>query len=181
MGIGPYYTLNDVMAIFPKANYEKLGDGWPTNKAVSYRISGEGVDGEVLISFEDIRTFYLEESEKVSQDATASPFFGFLSSLPEARVIEVDSVRWTPANPIPIANLLKKYGKPSQHGEKLALYWKAKEVLAYISPSGKTASSVEYRFTWDEKSNRVTQMKNTPLRQQMQREYQQFMRTQKKN
>lgn len=177
MGIGPYYTLNDVMAIFPKATFEKLGDGWPVSSTVSYRAVGEGVDGEVLINFEDIRSFYLEESQKVSQDATASAFYGYLSSLPEARVIEVEWIRWTPGKPVMIADLIKKYGKPEKPAGKLALYWKSKEVMAYLSPNGKTASTVEYRFTWDEKSHRVSGMKNTPLRQQMLKEYQQFRKS----
>ena len=158
-GIGPFYTLNDVMAIFPGADFEVVDAAWARNWEYLYKVTGIGIEGTIVLKF-DHKPSYLEYlSSNAQSDALKGIYNSLIESYvakPENQRLEVQWVRWVPDAPFPASRLVGKYGNPSDKGfndKNFEPYWSwaKKGVFANIDDN-QNVTAIEFEFTDDEKN-----------------------------
>ncbi len=141
-GIGPWDTLGDVKARFPKAKFEKSSPAWAQSTDVMYQVSGRGMSGTIVVNFFDPRPRWKKSLEEFISwedlEQTQAPSSGFdpaklesarqeaiqkkieswekLIEQPDDEALTVEWVRWVPFLPFPLQRLIAKYGKPEKAG-----------------------------------------------------------------
>lgn len=151
-GIIPYSTLGDVKKLFPGATYNEMHPAWAQETDKMYIISGAGIQGQIIIKFNDFRSLY----EKNAEEGTdAQEFWKKLANELEEDALVVSWVRWVPDVPFPVDRLITKYGKPeksdfSPEDFKPFKLWTSRGINASLSDDGKKVVTIEFMFTQKE-------------------------------
>lgn len=165
-GIGYKYTLNDVMAIFPGADFQKMEVAWTQENEVLYSIAGPGIEGAIIVMFDDYRPMLLRwaKEEADEGDLDLATTYAEIADAEDKHALQAMWVRWVADRPIPIARLVKIYGDKFEKGYLPADYtpymnWKNRGVIAYLSDDEKGAKMIQYEYTEAEKKQREEQLK----------------------
>lgn len=150
-GIRPYSTLGDVKKLFPGATFTKLKPAWAQETDAMYHVSGVGIQGEIIIKFDDSRPIY----KKLVDDATDNNVkvaWKNMSDESDEDALGVSWVRWLPDAPFPLERLITKYGKPeksdfSPEDFKPFKAWTSRGIVAALTDDGKKVVNVEFMFT----------------------------------
>lgn len=153
-GIEPLSTLGDVKEILPNAKFERSYPAWATTSDAFYQVTGEGLQGKILINFHDYRPFFKERAmlgENQSSQET-SDFLNGMANQSDEEALEVEWLRWIPAEPLPIQRLISRYGNPTKSGYtedgfNPYKYWPDKGVLATVTDDCKYFTMIDYSFT----------------------------------
>ena len=149
-GIGPLDTLADVKGKFPGAKYERLQPAWAQPGDALYEVSGPGLGGVIIIKFQDPRPFF-KRSLATQLSPEDRKIYEDLAGRSEEVSLEVEWVRWLPADPIPLQRFTSKYGKPDANGytdSELEPYreW-TRGIVAFLSSSELLVLRVDFVFT----------------------------------
>lgn len=147
-------SLADLKAKFPGAQFRRMNPAWAQPSDVMYSITGAGMSGTIVVTFDDPRPLWRERAEKESDDEHKK-LLRQLADESDDEAITVRWVRWIPQNPIPLARLIVKYGAPERSGfsdEDLEPYrtWAKKGVTAYLSDDEKHIIRIDFTFTLEE-------------------------------
>jgi hypothetical protein len=147
----PYSTLGDVKKLFPGATFNKMHPAWAQETDVMYKIDGVGIQGLIIIKFDDSRpTFKKMEAE--AADNNAQELWKSLANESEEDGLGVSWVRWVLDTPFSVDRLITKYGKPeksdfSQEDFQPYKEWTSRGIAANLSDDGKKVMSIEFQFT----------------------------------
>lgn len=114
-GIKYRLTLNDVMAMYPGATFEKTSAAWiQPDRQAAYTVEGSGLSGKLFIVFVDDRKKYndfLYQGRVQGFNENDIKLLEYGKNLPEKYTLYVDWVRFLPDSSIPKNILITKYGK----------------------------------------------------------------------
>lgn len=162
-GIGPYYTLNDVKAIFPQADVTFDRPAWAQPHETLVKVTGGGIDGTIVICLVDYRDYYrLNDNQK-----QAKPYLGINYATDTNNSLVVQWVRHVPEYYISTQTLVSIHGRGYKKSHRRDNYrpyisWDAKGVNATLSADSKWVSDIEYNFTIDECRKRLRQLIANP-------------------
>jgi len=152
--IGPLDSLGDIKAKFPHASYEPVKAAWVTESDALYKITGQGLNGTIVVKFSDSRPIFrkmlLDNPDGQNNDVIKK-----FSEESDAEALSVGWVRWVPDTEIPLQRFILKYGNPEKSGfddEDMSPYksWEAKGLTAYLSDNGNHVVRVDFSFTKNE-------------------------------
>ncbi len=151
MGITPYSTLGALKEKFPAATFEAAQPAWAQEDHVMYRISGTGINGRIVVMFNDVRPSFMRLHESETDDAKKQMYLD-LANARDDLMLEVLWVRWVPDDPLPVQRLITKYGKPNKAGfseDDFQPYkrWTAKGITASLSDDGEKVLFIDFNFT----------------------------------
>lgn len=152
-GIGPLDSMGDVKAKFPNAKFVKENLAWATETDAVYRVSGQGLVGDLLINFYDPRPNYkryaLETSDPDEKEAHKK-----FADQTDNEALSVQWVRWIPDLPIPLDRVISKYGKPDKKDFSPELVpmrlWTKKAMIAALADDEKKVIFIQFGFTRDD-------------------------------
>lgn len=114
-GIKYRLTLNDVMALYPGAKFEKTSAAWiQPDRQSAYSVEGSGLSGQLFIVFVDDRKNYndfLYQARTQGINENDKKLLEYGKNLPEKYTLYVDWVRYIPDSSISKNTLITKYGK----------------------------------------------------------------------
>ncbi len=148
--IKPFSTLGEIKTRFPNATFSKITPDAAQKYDVMYSVTGTGINGEIFIKFHDLRSFWKEQSDAASDDATQE-LYSRLAQLSDDS-ISVTWVRWVPDTPFPVERLIEKHGNPEKSGfadedDAPFIKWTSKGIYARLSEDGKEVLEVDFTFT----------------------------------
>jgi len=149
-GIKPYSTLGEIKAKFPNATFSKITPSSAQKYDVMYSVTGTGVDGDIVIKFYDLRSFWKEQSDEAN-DQTTKEMYSRLAQLSDDSV-SVTWVRWVPDTPFSVERLIEKHGNPDKSGfadedDSPFKKWTSKGIYAHLSADGKEVLQMDFAFT----------------------------------
>jgi hypothetical protein len=150
-GIGYRATLGEVKALFPKATLlRESSEGFEEWESL-YSVTGNGVNGFIMIKFIDSRWLNKRVLAKNPDDKIAQS----LAAVTEGDALHTMGVTWTPPSPIPVSRFIAKYGEPSK--DKIidkdmmpVLSWQSKGMFAKLTNDEKYVSIVQFNFGKDD-------------------------------
>ena len=175
-GIRPFLSYATVRGLFSGATIEELHPVWLGEREWLYSISGTGMSGTIVVKFSrfDAATYINGQIERYqgvvdslvaldlrTDDELVSDYKEVIEIFRKQYAIEptiaqdsakVEWVRWVPSSPVPIRNLVNKYGASWVKGysdEDMEPYyeWKGRGVTAYLDDNTKEVSKVDFSFT----------------------------------
>lgn len=167
LGLEPLEPLSSAKLRFKPENFTPEPASWLKPNQYFCTLKTEEVSGKVLLLFEhddELRKKKLASLEKASAGQPAQSLSRSTRLLirqhrdhlakPLDQRMALVLARWIPEQPLRLAELTAKYGKPDEKRERDANYgpvyiW-SKGVTAHLSDDKKSASMVEYWFTEDD-------------------------------
>jgi len=151
------------MAIFPGATFEKLDVAWTQENQVLYSVTGSGIEGTIIIMFDDFRPELLQWSKEV-EDLELAAAYVDLADVEDKHALQTMWVRWVVNRPIGVQRLVKMFGDKFTKGYTTTdyrpyRYWEKRGVTAYLTDDEKSALLIEYEYTPEEKRQREEQLK----------------------
>jgi len=151
LGIPPFKALGDVKKMFPGAEFKKLNPAWAKEDDAMYSITGEGIEGKIIIMFHDTRPLNRDYMNQETDD-TMKRLFKEYSERSDDDSLLVTWVRWVPDEPFPVERLITKYGKPEKSDYssvdfKPYYLWKTKGIYAHLSDDGEKVVMITYHPT----------------------------------
>ena len=151
LGITPFKTLGDVQNMFPGAEFTKLNPAWAKEDDAMYSVTGEGIEGKIIIMFHDTRPLN-RDYMKQATDNTMKRFFKEYSERPDEDSLLVSWVRWVPDVAFPVERLITKYGKPEKSDISTVNFkpyklWMSKGIYAHLSDDGGKVVMITYNPT----------------------------------
>jgi hypothetical protein len=162
-GIGPFYSLNDVKAIFPQAEVEMMKPAWAQPHQSLARLTGGGIDGSIIICLIDYRDYY-----RLSDvDKKIKPYLGINYATDTNNALVVEWVRHVPSSALPVQLFKNMHGAGYKKGNRKddyspTLTWEAKGVEVTLTPDGKSALYIDYSFTVAEYAKRAGELMQHP-------------------
>jgi hypothetical protein len=150
-GIGPLATLGDVKQLFPGATFKKVYPAWAQENDVLYLVTGKGIQGEIVIKFDDNRPIF----KRMMEQGTDNNYEDFLRGLAERsddEALGVSWVRWLPDAPFPVDRMITKYGKPEKSDFSELDFqpfkeWVARGIYAHLTDDGKKVIAIDFSIT----------------------------------
>jgi len=151
LGIPPFKALGDVKKMFPGAEFKKLNPAWAKEDDAMYSVTGEGIEGKIIIMFHDTRPLNRDYMNQETDD-TMKRLFKEYSERSDDDSLLVTWVRWVPGEPFPVERLITKYGKPEKSDYssvdfKPYYLWKTKGIYAHLSDDGEKVVMITYHPT----------------------------------
>jgi hypothetical protein len=148
--IKPYSTLGEIKTKFPNATFSKITPASAQKYDAMYSVTGTGINGEIFVKFHDLRSFWKEQSDAASDEATQE-LYSRLAQLSDDS-ISVTWVRWVPGTSFPVERLIEKHGTPDKSGfadEDDAPFkkWTSKGIYAHLSEDGEEVLEIDFTFT----------------------------------
>jgi len=157
----PFITLKQVKLNYPNAKFEDLKPAWANEDEVMITMSGEGLNGEIVLKFskdDKRRAKRLAENEAKSLNDNSKVLLWYIDfdknylALPLEDRLSLDWVRYLPMTPIPYERLLSRYGKPDNCDSnpedfRPQCVWESKGVLINLSDDKKLVTNIDYWFT----------------------------------
>jgi len=156
-GIGSMSTLGDVKKLFPGATFNKIHPAWANEYDAMYSVTGKGIQGTIVIKFDDNRPSYKKMMEQAT-DNKMGEFWRGLAEDSEDNSLSVSWVRWVPDAPFLVDRLITKYGKPeisdfSSQDFKPFKEWKSRGISADLTDDGKKVVNIDFTFTEKERKD----------------------------
>ena len=167
LGLEPLEPLSSVKQRFKPENIAPEPAGWLKANQYFCALKTDTVSGKVLLLFEhddELRTKKLVDLERAGaaqppQSPSRSARLVIRQhrehlAKPLEQRLALTLMRWIPEQPLPVAELIAKHGKPDQKRERNDTYgpvflWN-KGVTAHLSDDKKFAGMIEYWFTEDD-------------------------------
>lgn len=142
--------LGEVKKLFPGAKYEEEKPAWAKEEDKLYSVTGEGIQGTIIIKFHDPRPFYRKQISESNDNVLKEIFTPYANGSPDES-LEVQWVRWIPDKPFPVERMINKYGKPdindySSEDFQPFKQWETQGIVATLSDDGKNVLNIEYYF-----------------------------------
>lgn len=151
-GIGYHYSMNDLMAAFPNAEFKTNEVAWTQKNQKFITISGSGITGEIMVLMEDTRPSYYQRylDAEAGSNLEALNYFG--ASREDKNSLMVEWLRWVPPLSLPVGNIVRKFGKGyskvvNDEDFSESLSWSSKAVTAQLNQEGNKVLFVTYSFT----------------------------------
>ncbi|CAN5550430.1 hypothetical protein BH11PSE7_BH11PSE7_30260 [soil metagenome] len=155
--IYPLDTLGVIKAKYPNGLFQKVNAAWVTPDDAFFEMSGQGFPGKLFLKFSDGRPAakkYIAEQCPDQSNRTKA----LLCELKQSSVsssdedaLEIDWVRWVPAEPIPMARYISKYGEPKFDLNSTTMspsaYWYGANLSAELTADKKLVNFVTTSFT----------------------------------
>ena len=151
LGITPFKALGDVKKMFPGAEFKKLNPAWAKEDDAMYSVTGEGIEGKIIIMFHDTRPLNRDYMKQETDDTMRRVFKEYSEQSDDDSLL-VSWVRWVPDEPFPVERLIAKYGKPETSGFSSVDFkpynlWKTKGIYAHLSDDGENVVMITYNPT----------------------------------
>lgn len=149
LGIEPRLTLGEIKQKFPYAKFERIEAAWVTENDAFFRMTGKGIDGAVMLAFDDPRPRYEREAQREPPNADVARSIAKGS---DDDTLTIRWVRWIPSAPFPPSRLIERHGAPDTKWRsdiyQLHLAWDAEGILAALDTETETmVENVEFSFT----------------------------------
>lgn len=137
--------------MFPGAEFKKLNPAWAKEDDAMYSVTGEGIEGKIIIMFHDTRPLNRDYMNQETDDTMRRVFKEYSEQSDDDSLL-VSWVRWVPDEPFPVERLIAKYGKPETSGFSSVDFkpynlWKTKGIYAHLSVDGKNVVMITYNPT----------------------------------
>ena len=153
-GIGYLDTLGELRSTFPGASFEKQTPAWATTSDAMYKITGAGLSGTIIVKMSDPRPATALMAATTTDDSLKGEYDRIVAEDDDA-ALEVDWVRWVPAEPLPLQRFVLKYGNPDKPGfsdDDMTPFrtWNRRGLSAYLDDTQRLVRRVDFSFTSSE-------------------------------
>lgn len=154
-GIAPFKTLGEVRKMFPGAEFKKEYPAWAKADDAMYSVTGDGIEGKIIIMFNDTRPMNREYMKQATDDSVKLIFKEY-SERPDDESLLVSWVRWVPDVPFAVDRMIMKYGDPersdfSSVDFKPYKQWQSRGIHAHLSDDGKNVVMITFTPTKKER------------------------------
>lgn len=153
LGIRPLDSLGEVRARFPDAQFVRMAPDWADESQVLFSLTGGALQGQLLVLFIDGRPDYRREiADGFADDLDA---LKLLAAERDDQALRVRWVRWVPATPLRVQDVVAKYGRwdasgLSDDGVRLYRSWDARGITVLLSEDEQSVLMLDFVFSEDE-------------------------------
>ncbi len=150
-------NVNDIRAAFPRATIEDVSTsvGWLKANERLMSISGGGLGGTIYVKMSDMRPIWEKLYREAEVGSKAEAFFDERRRYPEDKTFQTDWVRMSFDRPVPLANIVERFGKfhkKALRNDDYSRYvaWTSgpnNGLSAQLSDDGKKVESLDYNPT----------------------------------